>query len=129
MAGHGTLTSGADAEGDGEGYVSNNGGSTNYPAGEIIENVYNATGGAVVAGDVVILDWDATNSRVEATQLGTRAVGNVSAAGDTITITTSGDTGLDGTVNISTEYGDNSGFEGQEDVSCGNVNGEAAYLS
>lgn len=127
MAGHGTLTTGGDAQGDCTCYVSSNGGNGNYPQNETSE-VHNDTGKTLSEGDVVILDWDSTNGRISATSKGQKATGNVDGSGTSIEITNGGDTGMDGTINISNEYGNNGGFGGEEGVQCGCVNGEASYL-
>ncbi|MDX2359976.1 MAG: hypothetical protein QNK23_04150 [Crocinitomicaceae bacterium] len=127
MPGHGTVINGTVGEDDATIDVDNNGGSTNYATG--IQTALNKTGGTVTSGDVVEVDWNTRDSKLEINSIGSRATGNVNSEGTQITITDSGDTALSGTVNISTTYGDNEGFDDQTGVRCGNVNGKAAYLS
>ncbi len=125
MSGHGTVVSGADAQGTCTIYVSDNGGSGDYSAGSE-QSVVNNTGGTLNPGNVVVIDWN--GEAIQANATGAPAKGDVDSAGRRLTIVDSGDTGLSGTINISSSYGNNSGFNGETDINCGNVNGEASYL-
>lgn len=127
MPGHGTLISSTAGQDDGLVAVDNNGGSSDYNVGD--HESLNHAGQSLSPGDVVEVDWDSTERKVEITKVGNRAQGNVNEEGTQITITSSGDTELSGTVNISSTHGENEGWGGTTGVYCGNVNGEAAYLS
>ena len=61
--------------------------------------------------------------------VGNRATGDVNGNATEMTITDSGDTALEGTVDVSTEYGDNTPYAGESGIRCGNANGQAACLS
>ena len=126
MPGHGTVIAGSSGQDDASVAVDNNGGSSNYD--KRIQTAYNNSGGTVNAGDVVIVDWDGDNERVQITGIGKKATGSVASSGDRITITDSGDTALSGTVTISSSYGENEGWGGAENVNCGNVEGDGSYL-
>lgn len=124
MPGHGTVMNTTSGQDDAMVCVDNNDGSRDYSTGE--QAAVNLTGGTLNQGDVVEVKYD---GQLQVTVVGNPAVGNVDADGTSITITDSGDTALSGTVNISTEYGENEGFAEAQGVNCGNVDGKAAYLS
>ncbi len=123
--GHGTIITGAGAQGDARVYVSSNDGDENYSANQEAP-VVNDTGATLVEGQIVELEF--INGQLKATGLTTRGQGNVLEDGGYIQITDSGNTGLSGTVAISTSNGENAGWGGTSDVYFGNVDGEAAYL-
>ncbi|MDX2359975.1 MAG: hypothetical protein QNK23_04145 [Crocinitomicaceae bacterium] len=126
MPGHGAIITGSDGQDDISLCIDNNNESSNYAVGT--QSALNSTGGTVNSGDVVTVDWDERNG-LEVTAVGSRAKGDVNSSGTRVTITSSGDTALSGTVDISSTHGENEGWAGTEGVYCANVDGEAAYLS
>ena len=110
MPGHGQIIATAEAQGDLVADVSNTDGATEYQTGQ--NTLTNNTGQSLKEGDVVITAWDSSAGCVCADDIGTRATGDVNSKGTTLTITSSGDTDLEGTVEINTSgtYGSNSGY-------------------
>lgn len=127
MPGHGTIINTTTGQDGGSLCVDDNEGSENYKAET--QDAYNATGGTVEQGDVVSVEWNSDEGRLEMTAVGTKATGDVSEDGTSITITNSGDTALSGTIAISSSNGENEGFAEARNITCGNINGEASYLS
>ena len=126
MPGHGSVITTTSGQDNGSIYVDNNDGSERYTTGT--QEAFNLSGGSVNQGDVVSVDWNDSESRLEITAVGTKATGDVNTSGTSITITDSGDTALSGTVSISTKHGENEGYAGATGICCGNVDGEGSYL-
>lgn len=123
--GHGTVISGAEAQGDLRIYISDNG-SGGYSAGEQA-NVVNATSASISEGRVVELEL--VDGVLKATGLSNRGSGMVLEGGSHIQVSNAGGTGLSGAVSVSSAYGStNEGWDEGATAYFGNVNGEAAYL-
>jgi hypothetical protein len=127
MPGHGTIITSTQGQDDCSIYVDYNEGSGYYDTGT--QDAVNKTGGTVNQGDVVDVDWSSKKNELQITRVGTQATGDVNSAGTVFNVSDGGDTALSGMVNISSTHGENEGWGGGQDVRCGNVNGEAAYLS
>lgn len=123
--GHGTIISSAEAQGDARVYVSDNGGDSNYSANEEV-SIINGTSQNISEGEVVELEF--IDGQLQATGLASRGQGNVLEDGGYIQITNPGNTGLSGTVAISSTNGENEGWGGQTGVYFGNVEGNASYF-
>ena len=127
MPGHGTILTTSGGQDDSSVAVDDNGGASTYDVGT--QAAVNYTGGTVNSGEVVEVNWDEDKNELQITRVGNRAKGNVDEEGTTFTVTDSGDTALTGSVSISSKYGENDGWAGSEGITCGNVNGKAAYLA
>lgn len=125
MPGHGIVLTSTNGQDDASLCVDSNGGSEGFDVGT--QDAVNVSGKTLTVGDVVECDWNDDNRRLEITKMGTKASGEVNEEGTQINISDSGDTQLSGTVNVSSEYGENEGWAGSN-ACCGNVNGEASYL-
>ncbi len=125
--GHGTLITGQDAQGVCSVYVSDNGGDNKIKANSTQDAIVQ-DGVSAEKGDVVDLGWSESKNSITVEGIGTRATGDVNSGGTKISITKSGDTSLSGDIAISSTYGSNSGFNSQKGITCGNVDGEAAFL-
>lgn len=123
--GHGSVVTGADAQGDARVFVSNNGSGEGYDYNVEI-NIVNITNSSIDVGQVVYLEYDGSN--VVATGTAGRAVGDISADGQHFIVTDPGNTDLSGTIKISSTHGNNDGYGGATGITASNVNGEAAYL-
>lgn len=121
--GHGTILTGSSAQGNARVYVIDNSLAESAAGSEI--DVINETGSSISEGQILTLEGGST---IVGSTLGSRGRGSVNADGTKLTVTDSGDTGLSGTVTISSSYGDNDGWGGTLQVHFANVNGEAAFL-
>lgn len=127
MAGHGTAISTSDAQGDTDVYVVSNGGDENFTTGTF-QSAKNMTGTSLAAGRTVVLEWDAGLQEIVINGTGTDATGEVSFDNGTYTVNDPGDSGLEGSVVISQEYGESGGFGGQSDIIACNIDGKAALF-
>lgn len=123
--GHGTVLIGSSAQGNARVFVIENSQAESSSTGTE-EDVLNETGSTISEGQILSLD-SGENSLV-GSSLGARGTGAVNADGDQMTVTDAGDTGLSGTVSISTDFGNNDGWGGILQVWFANVDGKAAYL-